>query len=248
VAIGARGNAPASIGVNVGGDMTGASADGVTLRTIETNIPARMDRLPWSRWHWLVIFGLGTVWILDGLAVTIVGAIGPRLTEAGAGLELTAAQVGATGSAYIVGACLGALYFGRLADKIGRKRLFMLTLAIFLAGSVLTAFSMNFAWFLACRFITGAGVGGEYSAIHSAVDELIPARVRGAVDLVIGGSFWIGTILGSLASLVLLNDAWFAPDIGWRIAFALAAVMGFGILLVPAQRAGEPTLALPAWP
>jgi MFS family permease len=118
--------------------------------------------------------GLGTVWILDGLAVTIVGAIGGRLTEKGSGLELDPAQVGSAGSAYILGACLGALYFGRLADKIGRKRLFMLTLAIFMAGSVLTAFSMNFIWFLACRFITGAGVGGEYSAIHSAVDELIP--------------------------------------------------------------------------
>jgi len=208
------------------------AAETTTFRTIETAIPARMDRLPWSKWHWMVIAGLGTVWILDGLAVTIVGAIGPRLTEAGAGLELTAAQVGATGSAYIVGACLGALYFGRLADKIGRKRLFMLTLAIFLAGSVLTAFSMNFAWFLVCRFITGAGVGGEYSAIHSAVDELIPARVRGAVDLVIGGSYWIGTILGSVASLALLNDDWFAANIGWRLAFGLAAVMGFAILLV----------------
>src|SRR5438067_10068441 len=160
--------------------------------TIETAIPARLDRLPWSRWHWMVVIGLGTVWILDGLAVTIVGAIGGRLSEPGSGLELTAAQVGAAGSAYILGACLGALYFGRLADKIGRKRLFMLTLAIFLVGSVLTAFSMNPVWFLVCRAITGAGVGGEYSAIHSAVDELIPARVRGAVDLIIGGSFWIG--------------------------------------------------------
>jgi MFS family permease len=232
VAIGARGNAPASIGVNVGGDMTGASADGVTLRTIETNIPARMDRLPWSRWHWLVIFGLGTVWILDGLAVTIVGAIGGRLTEEGSGLELTAAQVGAAGSAYILGACAGALYFGRLADRIGRKKLFMLTLLIFLAGSVLTAFSMNAWWFIACRIITGAGVGGEYSAIHSAVDELIPARVRGAVDLVIGGSYWIGTILGSLASLLLLDEDLFAADVGWRICFGLAAVMGLAILLV----------------
>src|SRR4051812_15612157 len=191
-----------------------------------------MDRLPWSRWHWLVVAGLGTVWILDGLSVTIVGAIGGRLTEKGSGLELTAAQVGSAGSAYILGACLGALYFGRLADKIGRKRLFMLTLAIFLAGSVLTAFSMSFGWFLVCRAITGAGVGGEYSAIHSAVDELIPARVRGAVDLIIGGSFWIGTILGSLASLVLLNESIFATNIGWRIAFGLAAVMGFAILLV----------------
>jgi MFS family permease len=202
------------------------------LRTIETEIPARMDRLPWSRWHWMVIIGLGTVWILDGLSVTIVGAIGGRLTEEGSGLELTATQVGSAGSAYIVGACLGALYFGRLADRLGRKKLFMITLAVFLAGSVLTAFSMNFIWFLVCRFITGAGVGGEYSAIHSAVDELIPARVRGAVDLIIGGSFWIGTILGSLAAVVLLNTEWFPMNIGWRIAFALAAVMGFAILLV----------------
>src|SRR3712207_3087306 len=202
------------------------------LRTIETNIPARLDRLPWSRWHWMVVIGLGTVWILDGLAVTIVGAIGGRLTEEGSGLELSAAQVGAAGSAYILGACAGALYFGRLADKIGRKKLFMLTLVVFLTGSILTAFSMNFAWFIVCRFITGAGVGGEYSAIHSAVDELIPARVRGAVDLVIGGSYWIGTILGSLASLVLLDEDLFAKDVGWRLAFGLAAAMGFAILLV----------------
>src|SRR3954466_15587776 len=191
-----------------------------------------MDRLPWARWHWMVVIGLGTVWILDGLAVTIVGAIGGRLTESGSGLELTPPQGGAAGSAYILGACLGALYFGRLADKIGRKKLFMLTLGIFLAGSVLTAFSMSFAWFIVCRFITGAGVGGEYSAIHSAVDELIPARVRGSVDLIIGGSYWIGTILGSLASLLLLNESLFAKDVGWRLAFGLAAAMGFAILLV----------------
>jgi MFS family permease len=203
-----------------------------TLRTIETDIPARMDRLPWSRWHWMVVIGLGTVWILDGLSVTIIGAIGGRLTEDGSGLELTPAQVGSAGSAYIVGACLGALYFGRMADKIGRKRLFMITLAVFLAGSVLTAFSMGFAWFLVCRAITGAGVGGEYSAIHSAVDELIPARVRGSVDLVIGGSYWIGTILGSLASLVLLDPSLFPLNVGWRLAFGLAAIMGFAILLV----------------
>ncbi|UNX56052.1 MFS transporter [Georgenia sp. TF02-10] len=202
------------------------------LRTIETAIPARMDRLPWSSWHWMVVVGLGTVWILDGLAVTIVGALGGRLTEQGSGLELTATQIGATGSAYIVGACLGALYFGRLADRLGRKKLFMITLAVFLVGSVLTAFSMNFWWFIAMRFVTGAGVGGEYSAIHSAVDELIPARVRGAVDLIIGGSYWIGTILGSLASVLLLNPEWFPLNIGWRLAFGLAFVMGFAILLV----------------
>src|SRR4051794_25441897 len=201
-------------------------------RVTEAPIPARHDRLPWSRWHWMVVIGLGTVWILDGLSVTIIGAIGGRVTQPRGGLELTPPQVGAAGPAHIVGACLGALYFGRLADKIGRKRLFMITLAVFLAGSVLTGFSMNFAWFLICRAITGAGVGGEYSAIHSAVDELIPARVRGAVDLIIGGSYWIGTIFGALASLVLLDTSIFPMNIGWRLAFGLAAIMGFAILLV----------------
>src|SRR5687768_8536973 len=191
-----------------------------------------MDRLPWSKWHWMVIIGLGTVWILDGLAVTIVGAIGGRLTEDDSGIALTAAQIGAAGSAYILGACVGALYFGRLADRIGRKKLFMLTLAIFMAGSVATAFASSFWFFLLCRVITGAGVGGEYSAIHSAVDELIPARVRGAVDLVIGGSYWIGTIFGSLASLALLDRSLFSADVGWRIAFGMTAVMGLAILLV----------------
>ena len=200
-------------------------------------------------WHWMVIIGLGTVWILDGLAVTIVGAIGGRLTEEGSGPRAdrrrrSAPPARPTSSAPV----LGALYFGRLADRIGRKKLFMLTLAIFLAGSVLTAFSMNPAWFLVCRVITGAGVGGEYSAIHSAVDELIPARVRGAVDLVIGGSYWIGTILGSLASLVLLDEDLFAKDIGWRLRFGLAAVHGLRDPARAPQRAREPALAVPARP
>src|SRR2546423_6759774 len=162
-----------------------AQAQAGELRTIETDIPSRMDRLPWSKWHWMVVIGLGTVWILDGLSVTIIGAIGGRLTEKGSGLELSATQVGSAGSAYIAGACLGALYFGRLADKIGRKRLFMLTLAIFLAGSVLTAFSMGLVWFMACPVITGGGVGGEYWAMHSTASELIPARVPAAVALCI---------------------------------------------------------------
>jgi MFS family permease len=206
--------------------------EGPKLSTIRTDIPARMDRLPWSRWHWRVLVGLGTVWILDGLAVTIVGAIGGRITEAGSGLALTTTQVGAAGAAYILGACAGALYFGRMADRIGRKRLFMLTLLVFLVGSLLTGLATHYVWFMVCRVVTGAGVGGEYSAIHSAVDELIPARVRGVVDLVIGGSYWLGTILGSLASLVLLDAALFPVNVGWRLCFALTAVMGLAIVLV----------------
>src|SRR3954447_19727768 len=208
------------------------SAQEAAGRVIETRIPARLDRLPWSRWHWMVVIGLGTVWILDGLSVTIVGAVAGRLTEKGSGLELSAAQVGLTGSVYIAGACLGALFFGRLADKLGRKRLFMITLAVFLVGSVLTAFATSFAWFAACRFITGAGIGGEYSAINSAVDELIPARVRGIVDLSNNGSYWVGTAVGAALSLVLLDQSLFATDVGWRVAFGLSAVLAVAILVV----------------
>jgi MFS family permease len=204
----------------------------VALRTIETDIPARIDRLPWSRWHWMVVIGLGTVWVLDGLSVTIVGAIAPRLTEPGSGLRLSAGEVGASASIYILGACIGALFFGRLADSMGRKKMFMMTLAVFLAGSVLTAFSMSFVWFAACRFVTGAGIGGEYSAINSAVDELIPARVRGTVDLIINGSYWIGTAFGAVLSLALLDKSLFAVDVGWRLAFGISALLGVAILFV----------------
>src|SRR5438874_4238122 len=211
--------------------QSGAVAE-AGLRTVETSIPARMDRLPWSRWHWMVVIGLGTVWILDGLQVTIVGSIAGRLTEHGSGINLTAAEVGVAGSAYIVGACLGALYFGSLADRIGRKRLFMITLAVFLGGSIATGFSFSVWWFILFRAITGAGIGGEYSAINSAIDELIPARVRGAVDLIINGSYWIGTAVGACLSVLLLDPSIFAKNVGWRLSFALAAVLGIAILLV----------------
>jgi MFS family permease len=191
-----------------------------------------MDRLPWSRWHWLVVLGLGTVWVLDGLEVTIVGAIGGALTQKGSGLELGPEQVALAATVYIVGACTGALFFGRLTDVYGRKKLFVITLAVYLVAVVLTAFSMNPIWFYACRFFTGAGIGGEYAAINSAIDELIPARVRGTVDLAINGSFWLGTFFGALLAVPLLDPDFFAMDIGWRLAFGLGAVLGLGIILV----------------
>jgi MFS family permease len=204
----------------------------VQTGTVETNIPARLDRLPWARWHWLVVVGLGTVWVLDGLEVTIVGSIASRLTEKGSGLELGSAQIGQAAAVYVAGACCGALFFGYLTDRLGRKKLFMVTLLLYLAATVATAFSMNALWFFACRFLTGAGIGGEYAAINSAIDELIPARVRGRVDLVINGSYWLGTAGGAALSVLLLNEDIFAKDLGWRLAFALGAVFGLAILIV----------------
>ena len=211
--------------------MTAAAAQ-AELRTIETQIPARLDRLPWSRFHWLIVIGLGTVWILDGLAVAIVGAAAGRLTEEGSGLELSAAEIGWSASIYIVGVSIGALVFGYLADRYGRKKLFITTLALYLVSAVLTAFSPNFAFFAAMRFFTGAGIGGEYAAINSAIDELIPARVRGTVDLIINGSFWVGVALGAGLSFVVLNPDVFALDVGWRVAFAISAVFAFVIMIV----------------
>jgi MFS family permease len=204
----------------------------VQTGTIETRIPGRLDRLPWSRWHWLVVLGLGTVWVLDGLEVTIVGAIASRLTDPDSGLGLSESQVGLAASIYVLGACLGALFFGYLTDRFGRKKLFLITLVVYLIATVATAFSGSALFFYACRFFTGAGIGGEYAAINSAIDELIPARLRGRVDLIINGSFWLGTMFGAALSLVLLNEDLFAVNVGWRIAFGLGAVLGLGILLV----------------
>ncbi len=199
---------------------------------IETNIPARLDRLPWARWHWMVLVGLGTVWVLDGLEVTIVGSLGGRLTQADSGLHLSTGQVGLAASFYVLGAVIGSLVFGYLTDRYGRKRLFMVTLGVYLVATVLTAFSHTPWWFFLMRFLTGAGIGGEYSAINSAIDELIPARVRGTVDLIVNGSYWLGAAAGAALTIVLLNPAIFAPDVGWRLAFGLGAILGICILFV----------------
>jgi MFS family permease len=191
-----------------------------------------LDRLPWSRFHWRIVIGLGTVWILDGLQVTIVGAVAPRLTEAGSGLRLSAASIGTAGALYVAGACLGALLFGQLTDRYGRKRLFMITLAVYLLATVATAFSFAPWFFFLFRFLTGTGIGGEYAAINSAIDELIPARNRGRVDLAINGSYWVGSALGGFAALLFLDVSLFARDVGWRLAFGVGAILGLGIMLV----------------
>lgn len=196
-----------------------------------SDIPARLDRLPWSRWHWRVVIALGVAWVLDGLEVTLVGSLGGVL-ERPDGLGLDAAQVGWLGSLYVAGAVAGALVFGRLADRLGRKTLFLATLAVYMAATLATAFSTGFVFFAVCRFLTGLGIGGEYAAINSAIDELIPARVRGRVNLAINGSFWLGAALGAGLSLLLLDPRVLGPALGWRAAFALGAVLALAILLV----------------
>ena len=201
---------------------------------VRSNIPARLDALPWSRWHWRVVLALGVSWLLDGLEVTVVGSLGPTLQRPET-LGLGAAQIGWAASAYIAGAVLGALVFGRLADRLGRKRIFLVTLAVYLFATVLTAFSFNLATFAFCRFLTGFGIGGEYAAINSAIDELIPARVRGRVDLAINGTFWVGAMLGAVLSIFLLNESFFDPGLGWRLAFGLGGILGIAILLVRRQ-------------
>ena len=201
------------------------------MTAITSDVPARLDRLPWSRWHWKVVIALGVSWLLDGLEVTVVGALGPTLGRDDT-LGLSAAQIGWAASAYIAGAVLGALFFGRLADHLGRKKMFLVTLAVYLFATVLTAFSFSFASFAFCRFLTGFGIGGEYAAINSAIDELIPARVRGAVDLGINGTFWVGAALGAAMSIFLLDPSRINPEYGWRLAFGLGAILGFAILLV----------------
>ena len=198
---------------------------------IRTLIPARLDRLPWTRFHTMIVIGLGVTWVLDGLEVTMMGAVSGVLQDP-ATLHFDSADIGLITSFYLTGAVLGSLVFGWLTDRYGRKLFFFLTLATYLAGVLLSAFAWDFWSFALFRFITGAGIGGEYAAINSAIDELIPARVRGRVDLMINGTYWVGAALGSGATVLLLDPALLPVNLGWRLGFGIGAVLGLGILVV----------------
>jgi MFS family permease len=200
-------------------------------QTIESDVPRRLDRLPWSRWHARIIVALGTSWILDGLEVTLVGSLSGVLGSK-AGLSLTGQQIAAAGSVYLAGAVCGALLFGQLTDRLGRKKLFLVTLATYSLATIGTACSLNLAMFALFRFFTGLGIGGEYAAINSAVDELIPGKVRGTVDLAVNATFWVGASVGSLAALLLLAGHGPPDWLGWRLAFGIGGTLGFGVLLL----------------
>jgi MFS family permease len=203
----------------------------VETGTIRTRVPARLDRLPWSRWHWMIVIGLGTVWILDGLEVTIVGNISGQLGLPGSGLHITQSQVTGFGAAtYVAGACLGALFFGWLTDRFGRKKLFMITLGVYLGATAMTALSFAPWWFFLFRFLTGFGIGGEYAAINSAIDELIPSRHRGMIDIIINGTYWAGAAAGAVLTVPVTNDL--PVGIGWRLCFGVGVVLGLVVLLV----------------
>lgn len=190
----------------------------------ETDVPARLDRLPWSSFHWRVVFALGITWVLDGLEVTLVGSLAGAIHESPT-LALTETEIGLTASAYLVGAVTGALGFGWLADRIGRRRLFFITLLVYMLASVATGFAWNFWSFVLFRALTGAGIGGEYAAVNSAIQELIPARYRGTTDLCVSGTFWAGAAIGAVVALVVLDPAIVNPEIGWRGAFIVGGAI-----------------------
>jgi MFS family permease len=198
---------------------------------VETDIPARLDALPFGRFHLLVIVALGITWVLDGLEVTLAGSLSGELVQR-TGLGLSNAQIGLAGSAYLLGAVLGAFGFGWLTDRLGRKKLFFITLAVYLLATAATGLSWNASSYLLFRFLTGAGIGGEYTAINSTIQELIPARLRGWTDLLINGSFWIGAAMGAGGSILLLNPAFIDPALGWRLAFLIGTAIGLIILLM----------------
>jgi MFS family permease len=198
---------------------------------ITTLVPARLERLPWGRFHVLVVAALGITWILDGLEVTLAGSVAGALKQASV-LQFTDAQVGLAGSAYLIGAVVGALGFGWATDRLGRKKLFFATIVVYLAATALTGLAWSPWSFFLFRFLTGCGIGGEYSAINSTIQELIPARYRGHMDLMINGSFWIGAAAGALISVALLNPAWIDPEWGWRFAFLFGAALGLVVFFM----------------
>lgn len=204
---------------------------GTSDAVIETDVSQRLDRLPWGRFHTLVIAALGITWILDGLEVTLVGAVAGALEHSPV-LQFRATDIGFASSAYLSGAVVGALFFGWLTDRLGRRKLFFITLSVYLCATAATALSWNLASFALFRFLTGMGIGGEYAAINSTIQELMPPRVRGWTDLVINGSFWIGAALGAAGSIVLLEPTLFGPDIGWRLAFAIGAALSTIVLFM----------------
>jgi MFS family permease len=207
------------------------AAPAETASVIETDVPARLDRLPWGRFHTLVVAALGITWILDGLEVTLAGSVAGVLKQGGT-LGLSNSDIGQAGSAYVTGAVLGALLFGWLTDRLGRRRLFFITLAVYMAAAIATGLSWNLASFLLFRFLTGAGIGGEYAAINSTIQELVPCRYRGWTDLGINGSFWVGAALGAGGSVVLLDPKLFAVDIGWRLCFMIGAALSIVIFVM----------------
>ena len=206
-------------------------SQGVAQTIVETDIPARLDRLPWSRFHTLVVVALGITWILDGLEVTLAGTVASAL-KASPVLQFSNAEVGFAAAAYLAGAVCGALFFGWLTDRLGRKKLFFITLVVYLVATAATALSWNLWSFALFRFLTGAGIGGEYAAINSTIQELIPARVRGWTDLVINGSFWVGAALGALGAIVLLDPVIIDPEYGWRLAFLIGALLALVIFFM----------------
>ncbi|TDV19424.1 MFS transporter [Paraburkholderia caballeronis] len=208
---------------------TAATDTAPSAGVVETDLPSRLDRLPWGRFHVLIVVALGVTWLLDGLEVTLAGAVASAL-KASPVLHLTNAEVGLAGSGYIAGAVLGALGFGWLTDRLGRRKLFFVTLTVYLLATAATALSWNFASFVAFRFVTGAGIGGEYAAINSTIQEFTPARVRGWTDLGINGTFWVGAGAGAAGSLVLLDPGLLPPDWGWRVCFLIGAALALVIL------------------
>src|SRR5436189_4573527 len=200
-------------------------------RVIETSIPSRLDSLSWSGFHTRVVLALGITWILDGLEVTLAGSLSGALKESPA-LRFSNFDVGFSNSAYLAGAVLGALGFGWLTDRIGRKKLFFITLSVYLTATAATALSWDLPSYALFRFLTGAGIGGEYTAINSTIQELVPARYRGWTDLVINGSFWIGAALGAVSAIWLLDPAIAGPDVGWRLAYLIGACLGLIVLVM----------------